>query len=118
MLKKILLAVAIVLAGWLLAVFVIPWHRNEERPRDVLTRFFTALNAGDEDAALKTFTKDRQEYLRKDPAKFSQELAWDRLHPIDFQIISDTSDGTVGYVTYRIRREWGHGVKDTIIKSQ
>ena len=89
-----------------------------ERPREVLKRFFAALNAGDEHGALETLSRDGQESMRRDPEEFSKELAWDKQHPIAFQIISDTSDGVIGYVTYHFRRDWGHGVKDTIIKSQ
>ena len=128
--RKTLFGIAIVLAGWALATFVsckiekkvavvVDSSQNANaRPGEVLKRFFVALNAGDTAALAQVESQSWLESMRRDPAKSSKDLAWDKQHPIDFQILSDTSDGIIGYVTYRIRREWGHGVKDTIIKSQ
>jgi hypothetical protein len=114
MLKKILTGVAIVLAGWLLAVFI-PWQPGEERPGKVLQRYFAASNAGDSAAAVQTLSKRHIEYGRNNPSP-----QWWRTFPhSEVEILWDSADGNVGYVKYRLHRTY-HGGKqsDTVAHMQ
>lgn len=125
--KKVLIAVAIVLVGWALAVFI-PWRadRNpgtqsssaEERPGEVLKRFFAATNAVDTTAWALTLSQRILDASKSNPSLMQRRIEnWKQRHA-DIDILWDSVDGNVGYVKYHVRETYKSRVYDTVANMQ
>jgi hypothetical protein len=125
--KKVLIGIVIVLVGWALAVFI-PWRadRNpgtqspsaDERPGEVLKRFYAAQNSGDTAAYFATLKQSWLERMHDRKAEVASNLRKRQHDPVEVQIISDSVDGDIGRVTYHFKGMVDDHRFDTVMQMQ
>src|SRR5436190_6700102 len=121
--KKVLLAVAIVLAGWMLAVFVIPWgDGNPSRTAIGENVSYTQWSTNDIGDALAQLEKAMNE---RDSAAFWRALTYESLpggvgHPMS-QVLWDSSAVyriAIHVLRNRPYRHTVHRLQDTAVFAQ
>ncbi len=73
------------------------------KPSDAVNRYYAALNARDTGAYIKSLSQRRVDQFRKNPDLMRKLMEQCKSRHADVQILSESEEGTIGLVEYRVK---------------